>query len=133
MDNETSAMEQILVLLKEKHKQIDNLMTLTKEMEKVIDRNDLESLGAVLSMRQDSMDRVDKLNDEVREKINGMDQPSQERVIKLLRRAEEPIAFDGSLETEIFETNRMTMSLLQRIIELDEAINKKVQQSAAPE
>jgi hypothetical protein len=133
MDNDTPVIEQILAILKEKHKQIDNLMTLTKEMEKVIDMNDAESLGAVLSMRQESMDRVDKMTAELREKLSEMDPLTKEKVIKLLTPAEEPLALYDPVETSIFETNRMTFTLLKKIIELDKAINKKVQQGAAPE
>ena len=125
MDNEVSKMEQILSILKEKHKLVDNLMTLTKEMEKVIDREDFESLSAVLSMRQDSMDRIDKL-------IGSMEPLLNEETRTLLEPAEGPLSHYGPLETNIFETNRMTRALLKKVIELDEAINKKVQQSAAP-
>jgi len=133
MQNDVYIKEQILSLLKEKHKQIDNLMTLTKEMEKVIDRNDLGSLSAVLSMRQDSMDRVDKLNEGVRDNLEKTESGERERIIALLEPNGALGAQSDQTETGIFETNRMTLSLLKRIIDLDEAINKKIRQSTEQE
>jgi len=132
MDDDTLKMERLLSILKEKHKQVDGLMTLTKDMENVIERNDMESLGAVLSMRQESMDRIDKLIGDTKESLVGMEPEIREKAIKLLTPSDEPLALYEPLETNIFETNRMTLALLKKIIDLDESINKKVQRSAAP-
>ena len=130
MDNEISKMEQILSILREKNKQMDNLMVFTKEMENAIEANDLETLGTVLSIRQESMDKVDRLPDELRGIIEAASQPFRERVKELLEPADERIDFGDPLETAISDTNRLVFMMLKKIMALDEAINKKMKQGA---
>jgi len=126
MDIDTQKLEQILSALKEKHKQIDNLLTLTKELEKVLETGDPESFGAVLSMRQGSMNATDKLNAEITGILAKADDHFRAKVLSLLEAKDEHIGFDDAIEKGIFETNRMTISLLQKIVKLDDEINKKV-------
>ena len=128
MESNIKLLEQILSALKEKHKQTDNLMTLTKELERVMETNDPESFGAVLSMRHTSMAEIDRLNDEVRIILEGMEQASREKIIMILspELPEGILTRECQVESEIFETNRMTMSILRRMVELDEKINKRI-------
>ena len=119
-------MNLVLSGLQSRHKQMDNLMALTKEMGKAIELNDLESLGAVLSMRQETMGRIDDINTEVMNRISGLDQPGRDKMKRVLKQEAGPEDLDNPLEAGIFDTNRMTMLLLQKIIDLDGAINDKI-------
>ena len=132
MENNASKMNQILTNLKDRHRQLDNLMALTKEMEKAIETNDLESLGQILSMRQTSMDRIDSLNLDIKNKLESMDKADEERTRQILDADREPGPFNDQLETDIYKTNKMTLALVQKVIELDQAVNEKIQKSAAP-
>ena len=128
MESNTQHLERILSVLKEKHKQMDNLMTLTKELERVMETADPESFGAVLTMRQGSMETIDKHNEEVKEILEEMEQNSREK-IKIILGTELPediLNRDCVIEADIFETNRKTLSLLKKIVKLDEEINKKM-------
>jgi len=128
VENITPFMEEILTVLKEKHKQMDNLMTFTKELEKVLGTGDPESFGRVLSMRQGSMTAIDTLNEEIKKILARMELPSGEKIKMLLEPEplEELIDPNCPLENGIMDTNRMTLSLLNKIVKLDEEINKKI-------
>lgn len=130
MDSGLAKLNDILFILKEKHKNMENLMVFTREMEKVVAANDLESLGAVLSMRQESMDKIDALNADVAKTLAGIGEPYNDKVKKILKSREGPIQFDNPLEKHIFDTNRMTLSLLKKIIALDGEINNRIKGDA---
>jgi len=130
MDNDISKMEHILSILREKNKLMDNLMAFTKEMEKAIDANDLESLGKVLSMRQESMDKLDMFSEEIKEILSGEGKIFSDNIQSLLDPAVERIKLEDPLEIDIFETNKMAFVTLKKIIALDETINKRMKQGA---
>jgi len=120
-------MDKILEVLKNRHKQVDNLMALTKEMEKSIVANDMDSLGAILSMRKKSMDNIDGLNLEIRAAIEGLEQEDKDKVRQILDVERESTIFSNPLEANIYETNKATLSLVQKVIALDKEINEKMQ------
>jgi len=120
-------MDKILETLKNRHKQVDNLMALTKEMEKSIVANDMDSLGAILSMRKKSMDNIDGLNLEIRDAIEGLEQEDKDKVRQILDVESESTIFSNPLEANIYETNKATLSLVQKVIALDKEINEKMQ------
>ena len=118
--------DEILSLLREKYKQVDYLMSYTKEMEKIAGMDDPEGFGAVLAMRQTTMDRIDQLNVNISKVLAGMDGKSKEKIKRILESKAEPAELGDQLETDIFNTNRITMQLLQRVADLDSDVNKKV-------
>ncbi|MCL1982330.1 MAG: hypothetical protein FWG53_04460 [Clostridiales bacterium] len=131
-DSNMSKMDQVLTGLRGRHKQMDNLMALTKEMGNALEFNDLESLGAVLSMRQETMAKIDSANTEVFDVIKSLDQPYRDKMKKVLKQEAEPSELENPLEAGIFDTNRMTFLLLQKIIDLDGAINERVTKTIFP-
>ena len=131
-NNMENPLDMLLSGLMDRHRQMDNLMALTKEMGSVIEMNDLDSLGAVLSMRQKTMEKVDDIHMMVVKTIKRMD-PMQRDKLKLIMKQEiEAGSLDDPVETGIFNTNRTTLLLLQSIIELDDAINKRIRSAIAP-
>jgi len=116
----------ILSILKDKHKQMDQLMSFTKEMEKMVDMNDPEGLGTVLNMRQKTIDYIDKLNGDISKALSGLDKEQKDKIKQILESKGEPVEFENELQADIFNTNRMTLSLLQRVVDLDAAVSKKV-------
>ena len=130
MEDNIGKLNDILSILNEKHKNMENLMVFTKEMDKVVAANDLESLGAVLSMRKESMDKIDALNADVSKILAGMDQPDMERAKNILAPDADPAIPGNRVETDILETNRMTRALLKKIIDLDKEINDRIKRDA---
>jgi predicted nucleic acid-binding Zn-ribbon protein len=119
-------MDKILEILKNRHKQADNLMAFTKEIEKAIDANDVEALGAILSMRQTSMDHIDAFNLEIRDTLDSLNEADKEKARQILDMEREQAAFENPLESNIYETNKATISLVQKVISLDKEINEKL-------
>ena len=130
MGDNIGKLNDILSILNEKHKNMENLMVFTKEMDKVVAANDLESLGAVLSMRKESMDKIDALNADISKILAGMDQPDMERAKNILAPDADPAIPGNRVETDILETNRMTRALLKKIIDLDKEINDRIKRDA---
>ena len=127
MENNTPKTSEILSLLKDKYKQMDNLMTFTKEMEKAAGINDLEALRTVLAMRQEAMDKIDSISKDVGKILGEMDPPDRDRMKQILNQTGEPMKFNDQLENNISDTNRLTYQLLQKIIDLDKTINQRIQ------
>jgi hypothetical protein len=121
-----SEMNQILTSLKDRYKQMENLMASTKEMEKVIFVNDLESLGIVLNMRQEAMDKIDDINTVIQKTVLSLETSYRDRVKEILNNRSETMQLDNPLETNIFDTNRITRQLLKRIIDLDQVVNERM-------
>ena len=131
MEQNVLKLTEILSKLKERYRQADNLMVMTKDMEKAVSMNDLESLEIVLNMRQKTMEQIDQLNREITETAEGLSKPVKKRVKQLLRQVGDPKRLDDPLETEIFEMNQSTARLIQKVIDLDEAVNKRFQREGA--
>ena len=106
---------------------MDNLMALTKDMEKAIVANDLDTLGAILTMRQKSMDQIDAFNLDIRKTLKGMKKAEREKAVAVLDAEREPEKFNNPLEANIYEANKATLSLVQKVIRLDQALNQRMQ------
>ena len=126
MDINTDKSNQVLLKLKDKHKQMDSLMAFTKEISNVFDTNNLEPLGTVLAKRQEVMDKIDKINLDVKRLISGMTPQYGARMKKILAPKANITKFNTPLEKNIFDTNKMTLAQLQKIIVLDKEANKKM-------
>lgn len=132
MEENIEIMLRILSILKNKYKLMDNLMVFTRELEKAAAKNDMESIGTVLSMRRETMEKIDNLNSEISRELVGMEKPNKEKIKRILESKGEPVEPEGQLEREIADTNRMTLSLLEKIVILDKEINDKINKEAVP-
>lgn len=131
MENDIEMMIRVLSILKNKYKLTDNLMVFTKELEKAAEINDMESIGAVLSMRREAMEKIDNLNSEISRELVGMEKPCKDKIKRILESKAEPDELESQLEMEISDTNRMILSLLEKIVVLDKEINKRINKEAA--
>lgn len=129
MDSFT-ATNKILENLKKKYRYIDNIMNLTKDMERAMMANDSISFGSILDMRGDAMILVDKLDQENKEIARRLPTPIKERILAIIMPKRgvtgETVALDNPLETNIYDTNRRIVGLLSKIIKLDTEINQKI-------
>jgi hypothetical protein len=123
-----TATNKILENLKVKYRYLDNIMNLTKDMEKAILSNDAVSLGAILDMRGNVMAVVDKLDAENKDIVSHLPSPVKERMESVIVPQKEvgPITLDNPLETNIYDTNKRIGTLLSKIIKLDSELNKRL-------
>nr|WP_315024768.1 hypothetical protein [uncultured Aminipila sp.] len=135
MDSFT-ATNKILENLKIKYRHIDNIMNLTKDMERAMMANDSISFGSTLDMRGDVMILVDKLDEENREIVSRLPGPLKERISAIImpkrEAAGESLTLDNPLETNIYDTNKRIAALLSKIIKLDSDINQKIKGQKQP-
>ena len=133
MEDAAEKKRQILSTLKAKYRLVDNLMVFTKEMGKVVEINDLESLGAVLIMRRETMEKIDYQNSEISKVLNEMDQSDKEKIKRILESKCGPEEIEEPLEKDMYDTNKATLALLEKIVILDEEINTRIRQQAVPD
>lgn len=135
MDSFT-ATNKILENLKVKYRYIDNIMNLTKDMERAMMADDSLSFGSILDMRGDMMILVDKLDQENREIISHLPNPLKERITAIIMPKREytgeSLTLDNPLETNIYDTNKRIAALLSKIIKLDNEINQKIKGQNQP-
>ncbi|MBE6033224.1 hypothetical protein [Aminipila sp.] len=136
MDSFT-ATNKILENLNKKYRHIDNIMNLTKDLERAMMANDSISFGSILDMRGDMMILVDKLDEENRKLVSHLPNPLKERMASIImpkkNSAGESVTLDNPLETNIYDTNKRIAALLSKIVKLDNEINQKIKkQSSSP-
>lgn len=127
MSSSMEILNQILHILREKYDKINQLHNLTKEMEKALNYDDAPSFGALLDMRQKQMDAIDELGRQNRQLIAKLPEALQSRVKKILAPNGEPLRLNNPLETNIFDTNRRGLLLLQKVAALNDSVFQKMQ------
>lgn len=109
---------------------MDNIMNLTKELEKAMMANDSVSFSSVLDMRGDVMILVDKIDQENQQIVNRLPSPIKERMAAIIlpknNGNRETLVLDNPLETNIYDTNKRILALLTKIINLDTEINQRI-------
>ena len=133
MKNNTAKLEDILGGFKERHRQLDTLVTFTKDMEGAIEKNDFESLGTILTMRRKSMDRIDAINTEIAGVIDRMDEGARERVRHILNSESSVTSFESPVEEEVFKMNRTTLAAVHKLVALDKKLNEKIRKNMEAE
>ncbi|WP_027399717.1 hypothetical protein [Anaerovorax odorimutans] len=124
MDNSNTALNKILSNLQVKYNHYNNLFNLTKQLEEVFKMNDEVSIAATLNMRQKVMLIVDKLDAENRLIVSKLPKAIKERMTEVLFPKGDPVRLENALETNIFDTNKRNLTLLKKIIDLDDKVNK---------
>lgn len=128
-----AATNKILENLKMKYKYVDNIMNLTKDMERAMMANDSGAFGSILDMRGDVMILVDQLDQSNLEIAHHLPKPLKDRIMPILTpstgKAGEALVLDNALETNIYDTNKRTVGLLSKVIKLDTEINQKLKKT----
>lgn len=119
-------LNQILSNLRVRYDKINQLMNLTKELDAASKGEDPVSFGMILDMRQKVMDFVDELDKENNRLIARLPDHSQKKIKTLLAPSGEPVRLENPLESDIFDTNKRTLLLVQRVAALDDTILKKI-------
>lgn len=125
MDSIT-ALNKILKNLQKKYDHLNQIMNYTRDLEATIKRRDEDSLGLVLEMRQQCMNLIDVIDEENHELLSRLPSPYKERIGEVFKPSGQPIRLENPLETNIFDTSKRNNALLQRIVQLDETVNKMI-------
>ena len=118
-------LQDIMVLLKRKHNQIEQIYSYTLDMEKSASQNDSDTLSMLLDMRYKIMTEIESLDEEISEKIQSLSDSDRIRVRAQM--SENPISsvisFEEGMINEIWLSTRI---LLGKIIESDEKLKLKI-------
>ena len=119
-------LQDVMVLLKRKHNQIDQIYNYTMDMEKSASQNDSETLAILLDMRYKIMTDIESIDEEISEKIQSLSDSDRIRVRAQM--SENPISSEVSFEEgKINEIWNSIRSVLKKIIESDEKLKLKIE------
>jgi len=115
----------ILGSLKQKYNHLNQIYDATRELEKT--RFDDEvTFSTLLKLRQNSMDNIDKLDDDIKKSMQALSSSLREKINELLFPSGKTVTLDNPLQTNIFDTAKSNIQLLKRIIDADERFNEAV-------
>lgn len=126
MSSTMEILSQILSNLRVRYDKINQLMNLTKELDAVSKNGDTVSVGMILDMRQKVMDLVDDIDRENRRLIGKLPDPLRTKIRSLLAPKGEPVRLENPMESDIFDTNKRTLLLAQRVAALDDSILQRI-------
>lgn len=130
METTMTVLQDIQGQLKKKYNQVNNIFNMTKEMEQAIQTRDEHSFGILLDMRQTVMKLVDE-TDEVNEKSLAKLPPDLEKKLRgILHPDGSALYLDNPLETDLLRRQQQIQLLLERIIAMDNAIQRRLDRSA---
>ena len=121
-----NAAQDIMILLKRKYNQIEQIYSYTLDMEKSASQNDSDTINMLLGMRYSIMTDIESLDEEISEKIQSLSDSDRIRVRAQM--SENPISSEVSFEEgKINEIWNSIRSVLKKIIESDEKLKLKIE------
>ena len=119
-------LQYIMVLLKKKHNQIEQIYSYTMDMEKSAAQNDSETLSMLLDMRYKIMADVESLEAEISAEIQSL--ADSDRIRVRAQMSENPISSYVSFEeSKINDIWLSIRAVLKNIIESDEKLKLKIE------
>ena len=112
----------LAVLERKKYNHLSEVMDLSQQMGEALDRNDQVSLRMLISLRQDPILQLEELQRAINIKRESLPDEDRERLSALLSGA----APQGEEETTYFNQTGSARRLLERIIQLDERLNRRM-------
>ena len=121
-----NAAQDIMIILKRKYNQIEQIYSYTIDMEKSASQNDSDTINMLLGMRYSIMTDIESLDEEISEKIQSLSDSDRIRVRAQM--SENPISSEVSFEEgKINEIWNSIRAVLKKIIESDEKLKLKIE------
>ena len=121
-----NAAQDIMIILKRKYNQIEQIYSYTLDMEKSASQNDSDTINMLLGMRYSIMTDIESLDEEISEKIQSLSDSDRIRVRAQM--SENPISSEVSFEEgKINEIWNSIRAVLKKIIESDEKLKLKIE------
>lgn len=125
MDRKEELLTEILKRVQRNYVHMVEIERLTKELGDAFSRNDRETIGLVMKMRQDEMDQVSEAREEIQILEQSADEETGSRIASWLK-GEETYPADSFEAEKILELSRQLQQVLGRTITIDKAINMKL-------
>ena len=119
MDRKEELLTEILKRVQRNYVHMVEIERLTKELGDAFSRNDRETVGLVMKMRQDEMDRVSEALEQ------SADEETGNRIASWLK-GEDKYSADSFEAKKILELSEQFHQVLNRTITIDKTINLKL-------
>lgn len=118
--------QDIMILIKRKYNQMNQIYNYTLDMEKSASQNDSETLSMLLDMRYKIMTDIESLDEEISEQVQSL--VDSDRIRVRAQMSENPISSEVSFEEgKINEIWNSIRAVLKKIIESDEKLKLKIE------
>lgn len=124
--DEQKTLERIMIFTQKKYNQANEFLSLTKEMEGALARNDDVSFEMLLGMRQDVMGEINGMDEEMKNLILTLPAEKREEVSGYLKTGAEAKAGAGAKEQKILQITQATKTIFQKAKVVDDIMNKKL-------
>ncbi len=125
MDKKEELLTEILKRVQRNYVHMVEIERLTKELGDAFSRNDRETVGLVMKMRQDEMDRVSEAKEEIQLLEESADEETGNRIASWLK-GEDKYSADSFEAKKILELSEQFHQVLNRTITIDKTINLKL-------
>lgn len=130
METTMTVLQDVQSQLKKKYNQLNNIFSMTRELEQAIQARDEQSFSILLDMRQNVMKLVDETDAINERNLTKLPPNLEQKLRRIFRPDGSAIQLDNPLETDILKKQEQIQLLLQRIIAADNAIQRKLDRSA---
>ena len=119
-------MEEILVLTKRIGNLFNEITDVTHQLADAIDRRDEVSMGLIIAMRSEPIEKLTIADRALRERLTQLDEEDAQRIRAILN-GEEALAIDP-IEKILAGQASMNIRAHSKLIELDKVLNRKIAQ-----
>lgn len=125
MEHTEELLEEILILLQRNYTQVIEIERITKEIADSLSRNDTESVGLLLNMRQTEMEKASETKYKIAAILQALDVREREELKALLNGSERQELQDVQRK-KVMEISGKVQKVLNRIVEADRVISRKL-------
>ena len=121
---EKQRLQQIAVLLQKRYNGLTEIENITKQLQEALEYNDTVSIRMLITMRQEEMDSIDRINASYRAFLDTLTE-TQKKALKI----GDASRFSGEnamLIQKIAEIQQKNTRLLERLIEQDKRVNRRL-------
>lgn len=117
-------LQQIAILLQKKYNGLNEIENITKQLQDALGYDDIVSIRMLIVMRQEEMDSIDEIDAEHQACLEGLTEV-QKNALKT--GSVRPFSGENAAMVEkIAEMQQKNKRLLQRLIEQDKIVNRKL-------
>ncbi len=121
---EKECLQQIAILLQKKYNGLNEIETITKQLQEALGYNDIVSIRMLIVMRQQEMDSIDLIDAEYQASLENLTEV-QKKALKTGNT--NPFSEENAaMVQKIAEIQQKNKRLLERLIEQDQRVNRRL-------
>ncbi len=125
MENQNELLVEILKLEQRNYTELLEIERLTKELADTLSRNDRDSVQLLLEMRKNEMDKASETKRKIYAILEAVDSMERKTMASLLNGCE-PEESEDELAKRLVSVSRQMKSVLERTIDIDKVISRKL-------